>query len=225
MKRLLFIMAFSFTAGTLVRIKRHGYESYISTKREGGRNSIVIENVRSRRSKRRRQELLFEIKDGTTDISQGELKLCKHPRTSDIIACDVNDSLFTKWDFISDSGSVKIRTDNNICLEYSRNPKTLRERLSGQPCASRAEQLFDIEFQKEDDKDKERDRSNFDQPLENLVPYLLNAPFRGEYPAKQKIILYDGKKKPIASFVGPVRAVHPGDDKSLSHYYHPEVGG
>jgi hypothetical protein len=225
-RHFLLALAFPFIAGKLVRIQPHNYKSlYISMRRVGDKDIVSIDNLKGgKEGKKRKQELLFEIKDGTTEIAQGERKICKHPATSEIIACGVNDSLFTMWDLVSENGSVRIKTENDICLQYSNDVKRASgKKLSGQPCVKgQADQLFDIEFQGKDKDPDEKDPENFDQPLENMVGFMLNAPKFGKFPVKEKIILYDIKNKPIASFVGPIKATRP-DEENLSHYYHPAI--
>lgn len=159
---------------------------------------------------KRSSETKFEIDNGMTEILQGELRLCKDTKSDKVVVCTSSGDPFSNWEPISDDGSIKFKTEQDFCLEVQEN-RGDGERLVlvGAKCRPDAKnQLFNISDVEEEESDEDNIESgrDMDQSLENMVSFLLQPTSGSRKPVKQRIILYNGGGKKLASFVGPVNS-------------------
>lgn len=168
--------------------------------------SGAVKLIPSDKDGKKSSATIFEINDGTTEITQGESKICKSAGADDIEVCKGEDDLYSKWEIMSEDGSVRFHTEKNLCMEFEEKGKLVQ--LQGKTCDSNAKaQLFDIESvddDAQDSSDSELDVNlNKDHPLEDLLSFLLK-PAPNKKPVKQRVILFGEDGKKVASFRGAI---------------------
>ncbi|KMV65725.1 hypothetical protein M970_082020 [Encephalitozoon cuniculi EcunIII-L] len=209
--RFLIFYATSLVMGNeMVRIAPRSHpDSLVAIVKAGEKDTVRVVSTKENRKIGKSQEGVFEINKGMTEILQGKTKLCKDEKRDDIKVCTGNDEVYSKWSLVSENGSVRFKTENDICLEVEDKKTPEGIKLVGKRCKLNSpSQLFDLKFVEEESQDSneiEFDKSSQkDLPLEELLPFLLKQSQSRAPATKQRIILYDGEGKKIVSFKGSV---------------------
>ncbi|KAG5858515.1 hypothetical protein KMI_17g19860 [Encephalitozoon hellem] len=209
MRLLIFCMSSLVVGSTrMVRIASRLYPDFgiaIAPAGTGGKGTVKM--LSTKENRKMEQQGTFRIGKGITEVSQGESKLCKNEKNDSIDVCTGKDELYSKWRLVSEDGSVRFKTENDVCLETVEDKLVSGGiKLVGRECKLNTKsQLFDLKFVDEDSQDSEEDEfdksSPKDLPLEELLPFLL---YGKEPVSNQRIILYDSQGKKKASFRGSV---------------------